>query len=141
GRGRRRRHACHSRGRRHFLGHDHAGSGRPCRDPLAGSHHRRHFPGAGGADAAAEDAMTALDWLALALFGAGVCGSARIARLAGRERNLKSMLHGERRGWMQRMMTPSDRVLASALTGHTVHSMAFFSSATILLIAGMTGVM
>lgn len=85
--------------------------------------------------------MTGLDWLALALFAIGFCGYGRIARLAGRGRNLNSMMHEVRRGWMQRMMTRTDRVVDAALTGHTVNSMAFFSSATILIIAGLIGVM
>jgi uncharacterized membrane protein len=85
--------------------------------------------------------MTTLDWIGIAFFAIGFCCYAQIARIAGRGRNLNSMMHEVRRGWMQRMMARTDRIVDSALTGHTVNSMSFFSSATILIVAGLIGVL
>ncbi|MBL8708109.1 MAG: DUF599 domain-containing protein [Rhodospirillaceae bacterium] len=85
--------------------------------------------------------MTPLDWIGLGLFALGFFGYAHIARLAGRGRNLNMMMHEVRRTWMQRLMTRTDRIVDSALTGHTVNSMSFFSSATILIVAGLIGVL
>jgi uncharacterized membrane protein len=85
--------------------------------------------------------MNTFDWIGLALFGLGFCGYAQIARFVGRGRNLNSMMHEVRRGWMQRMMGRTDRIVDAALTGHTVNSMSFFSSATILIVAGLIGVL
>ncbi|TDQ86335.1 putative membrane protein [Dongia mobilis] len=85
--------------------------------------------------------MTPLDWAALAVFAVCFFGYARIAHLAGRGRNLNAMMHEVRRAWMQRLMIRTDRIVDSALTGHTVNSMSFFSSATILIVAGLIGVL
>jgi uncharacterized membrane protein len=85
--------------------------------------------------------MTIVDLIGLGLFAVAFFGYARIADLAGRGKNVNSLMHEVRRAWMQRMMERPDRIVDSALTGHTVNSMSFFSSATILVVAGLLGVL
>ena len=72
--------------------------------------------------------MTIVDLIGLGLFAVAFFGYARIADLAGRGKNVNSLMHEVRRAWMQRMMERPDRIVDSALTGHTVNSMSFFSS-------------
>lgn len=85
--------------------------------------------------------MTLVDFIGLALFLIAFFGYARIADFCGRGKNVNSMMHEARRVWMQRMMERPDRIVDAALTGHTVNSMSFFSSATILVVAGLIGVL
>lgn len=82
-----------------------------------------------------------LDWFSLAVFLLIFFGYGYIARLLTGGGNLNSVLHQVRRSWMQRMMDRPDRIVDSALTGHTVASISFFSSATILVIAGLLGLL
>ncbi|MBK8160012.1 MAG: DUF599 family protein [Rhodospirillaceae bacterium] len=85
--------------------------------------------------------MMMIDLIGLGLFAIAFFGYARIADLAGRGKNVNSLMHEVRRAWMQRMMERPDRIVDAALTGHTVNSMSFFSSATILVVAGLLGVL
>jgi uncharacterized membrane protein len=85
--------------------------------------------------------MTIVDLAGLGLFVIAFFGYARIADLAGRGKNVNALMHEVRRAWMQRMMERPDRIVDAALTGHTVNSMSFFSSATILVVAGLIGVL
>jgi uncharacterized membrane protein len=85
--------------------------------------------------------MTIVDLIGLGLFAIAFFGYARIADLAGRGKNVNALMHEVRRAWMQRMMERPDRIVDAALTGHTVNSMSFFSSATILVVAGLLGVL
>lgn len=85
--------------------------------------------------------MTLLDVICLGLFALAFFGYARIADLCGRGKNVNALMHEARRVWMQRLMERPDRIVDSALTGHTVNSMSFFSSATILVVAGLFGVL
>jgi uncharacterized membrane protein len=85
--------------------------------------------------------MGPVDFIGLGLFFLAFFGYQKIARLAGRGRNVNALMHEARRAWMQRLMERPDRIVDSALTGHTVNSMSFFSSATILVVAGLLGVL
>lgn len=85
--------------------------------------------------------MTALEIIGLGLFILAFFGYVRIADICGRGKNVNSLMHQVRRVWMQRMMERPDRIVDAALTGHTVNSMSFFSSATILVVAGLLGVL
>nr|WP_298683052.1 DUF599 family protein [uncultured Dongia sp.] len=85
--------------------------------------------------------MTIVDLIGLGLFVIAFFGYAHIANLAGRGKNVNALMHEVRRTWMQRMMERPDRIVDAALTGHTVNSMSFFSSATILVVAGLLGVL
>lgn len=85
--------------------------------------------------------MAPIELIGLGLFIVAFFGYARIAAFSGRGKNVNSLMHEARRVWMQRMMERPDRIVDAALTGHTVNSMSFFSSATILVVAGLLGVL
>lgn len=55
--------------------------------------------------------------------------------------NLNQMMHHLRRTWMRRMMDREERIIDSALTGHSVSSTTFFASTSMLIIAGLLGVL
>jgi uncharacterized membrane protein len=61
------------------------------------------------------------------------------ARLAGTPRNLNAAMHRIRKQWMKRMVGREERVIDVILTGHTVNSIAFFASTTMIVIAGLVG--
>lgn len=81
--------------------------------------------------------LTWLDALALGCFLFVFLGYGKLAILIGGGRSLNALMHQVRRGWMQRMIERPDRIVDAALTGHTVSSIAFFSSANILIVAGL----
>ena len=58
--------------------------------------------------------MTIVDLIGLGLFAVAFFGYARIADLAGRGKNVNSLMHEVRRAWMQRMMERPDRIVDSA---------------------------
>jgi uncharacterized membrane protein len=82
---------------------------------------------------------TILDWLALALFFAAVVAYSRYADHAG-DRLLNARMREVRAIWMRRYLERDDRVLDSILTGHSINSIALFSSATLLIVVAMLGV-
>ncbi|MBI2256370.1 MAG: DUF599 domain-containing protein [Proteobacteria bacterium] len=55
--------------------------------------------------------------------------------------NLNQMMHQLRRLWMRRMLDRPERILDSSLTGHSVASTTFFASTSMLIIAGLLGVL
>jgi uncharacterized membrane protein len=55
--------------------------------------------------------------------------------------NLNQMMHHLRRTWMRRMLDRPERIIDSALTGHQVSSTTFFASTSMLIIAGLLGVL
>jgi uncharacterized membrane protein len=85
--------------------------------------------------------LTWLDGLALLLFIITLLNYGRLALLIGGGSSLNASMHQVRRGWMQRMADRPDRIVDAALTGHTVSSLAFFSSANILIVAGLFGLL
>ena len=46
-----------------------------------------------------------------------------------------------RRAWMHRLLRRENRIVDSTLVGHTIHSAAFFASTTMLVLAGLIGVL
>lgn len=56
-------------------------------------------------------------------------------------KNLNQMMHHLRRAWMRRMIDRPDRIVDSSLTGHSVSSTTFFASTSMLIIAGLLGVL
>jgi uncharacterized membrane protein len=48
-------------------------------------------------------------------------------------------MHRIRRQWMRRMVSRHDRIVDVVLTGHTVNSIAFFASSSMIVIAGLVG--
>ncbi len=57
----------------------------------------------------------------------------------GRPRNLNAAMHRVRRQWMRRMVSRHDRIVDVVLTGHTVNSLAFFASSSMIVTAGLVG--
>jgi uncharacterized membrane protein len=87
----------------------------------------------------------AADWAGLVLLVAIWIGYGRFADAlpqplpAGRPRNLNAAMHRVRRQWMRRMVKRHDRIVDVVLTGHTVNSLAFFASSSMIVIAGLVG--
>jgi len=54
-------------------------------------------------------------------------------------RNLNMAMHRVRKQWMKRMVRREERVIDVILTGHTVNSIAFFASTSMIVIAGLVG--
>jgi uncharacterized membrane protein len=83
------------------------------------------------------------DWLAFILFVVIWIGYGRFADTlpqplpAGRPRNLNAAMHRVRRQWMRRMVSRHDRIVDVVLTGHTVNSISFFASSSMIVIAGL----
>lgn len=80
-----------------------------------------------------------LDWLALALFFGAVIAYSRYADHVG-DRLLNARMREVRADWMRRFLEREDRVLDSILTGHSINSIALFSSATLLIVVALLGV-
>ena len=81
-----------------------------------------------------------LDWLALVLFFAAVVAYSRYADHVG-DRLLNARMREVRAIWMRRYLEREDRVLDSILTGHSINSIALFSSATLLIVVALLGVL
>jgi uncharacterized membrane protein len=58
---------------------------------------------------------------------------------SGSPRNLNLAMHRIRKQWMKQMVRREERVIDVILTGHTVNSIAFFASTSMLVIAGLVG--
>lgn len=80
-----------------------------------------------------------LDWLALVLFFAAVVAYSRYADHV-EDRLLNARMREVRTIWMRRYLMRDDRVLDSILTGHSINSIALFSSATLLIVVALLGV-
>jgi uncharacterized membrane protein len=61
------------------------------------------------------------------------------APLEGSPRNLNMAMHRVRKQWMKQMVRREERVIDVILTGHTVNSLAFFASTSMIVIAGLVG--
>src|SRR5262245_43428369 len=85
--------------------------------------------------------LTWFDGLAVACFLVMLFGWGRIALKIDGGKSLNSSMHEVRRAWMQRMMERPDRIVDANLTGHTVSSLSFFSSANIIIVAGLFGLL
>jgi uncharacterized membrane protein len=59
--------------------------------------------------------------------------------LEGSPRNLNIAMHRVRKQWMKRMVRREERVIDVILTGHTVNSLSFFASTSMIVIAGLVG--
>lgn len=57
----------------------------------------------------------------------------------------RSSINGQmvqiRQVWMQRLLERENRIVDSTLIGHSIHSATFFASTTIILLAGLVGVL
>jgi uncharacterized membrane protein len=89
------------------------------------------------------------DWAAFLFFVAVWIGYGRFADIlpargdipAGPPRNLNAAMHRIRRQWMRRMVSRHDRIVDVVLTGHTVNSIAFFASTSMIVIAALVGML
>ncbi|EWY37511.1 membrane protein [Skermanella stibiiresistens SB22] len=86
------------------------------------------------------------DLTALCLFLVAWCGytlimdhlASRLSdRFGGVNHHLK-LLRGE---WMRRMLERENRIMDTALVGHTIHSVTFFASTSMLILAGLVGLL
>ena len=84
---------------------------------------------------------TPLDVAALAWFLIVWLGYGWIAdRIPGRAIGLNHHMVALRQCWMERMVERDNRIMDSQLVGHTIHSVTFFASTTMLVLAGLVGV-
>lgn len=81
--------------------------------------------------------LTALGWLFLAW---AVHGLAVDKGLFGAA-SLNAHMQGVRRAWMRNMLDRENRMMDSMLLGHLITSVSFFASTTVLVLAGLIGVM
>jgi uncharacterized membrane protein len=80
------------------------------------------------------------DWLALTVFGLCVVGYSRFADLSPHRNMLNARMRRVRRRWVRQMLDRDDRVTDTILTGHSANAISFFASATILVLAGLIGI-
>ncbi|WGF86866.1 DUF599 domain-containing protein [Marinivivus vitaminiproducens] len=82
-----------------------------------------------------------LDLVALALFAATLLGyGPAIARFGG-TRAVNRNLTPIRRRWMTNVLTKENRIADAQMIGHVISSASFFASTSMLLIAGMLGIL
>jgi uncharacterized membrane protein len=83
---------------------------------------------------------TPLDFAALAWFLIVWLGYGWVAdRIPGRAIGLNHHMVALRECWMARMVERDNRIMDSQLVGHTIHSVTFFASTTMLVLAGLVG--
>ena len=84
--------------------------------------------------------LTTLDLAALAFFAIAWFGYGLVMdRLIGRSGSLNQRLLTIRRAWMMQLLSRENRMTDAALLGHLIHSGSFFASATLLVIAALSG--
>lgn len=87
-------------------------------------------------------AMPLLDGVALAWFVLSWAGyNLLIDRIVSRPHGLNQHMQVVRQSWMETIQRRSDRVIDAILIGHLIHSVSFFASATMLLIAALVGIL
>lgn len=52
---------------------------------------------------------------------------------------LNQTMHAVRGRWIERLLERHDRIVDSSLVGHVIHSISFFASTTMLVLAGLIG--
>jgi uncharacterized membrane protein len=86
--------------------------------------------------------LPALDAFALAWFLLLWAGYNLIVdRLLQRPVGLNQHMHLVRHTWMAGLLRRDDRVIDAILMGHLIHSVSFFASATMLLVAALIGIL
>jgi uncharacterized membrane protein len=58
-----------------------------------------------------------------------------------RPTSINALLFSLRREWMIRLLLRDNRIVDSTLVGHTIHSASFFASTTMIVLAGLIGVL
>lgn len=84
--------------------------------------------------------LSALDLVALGVFVLGFYGYGPLTAWLLHERTINGSLHLVRLRWMRAFLARDNRIPDTQLLGHIIHSTTFFASTTMLLIAGMIGV-
>jgi uncharacterized membrane protein len=86
--------------------------------------------------------LTLLDGAALLIFVVGWLGYNVVTDylLSGRT-GLNQHMKLLRHAWMLRMLERDNRITDAALFGHTIHSITFFASTTMLVLAGLVGLL
>jgi len=84
-----------------------------------------------------------LDLFALAVFLAGWLGYNVVVDhfLTRGTRGLNRHMLALRDAWMLRMLERENRITDSSLLGHTIHSISFFASTTMIVLAGLVGLL
>src|SRR5438309_719169 len=87
--------------------------------------------------------LAPFDLLALAVFLAGWLGYnvAVDHFLTGSPHGLNRHMLALRDAWMLRMLERDNRITDSSLLGHTIHSISFFASTTMIVLAGLVGLL
>lgn len=80
--------------------------------------------------------VAALIWFLIVWLGYGWIAE----HVPGRPIGLNHHMIGLREAWMTRMLQRDNRIMDSQLIGHTIHSVTFFASTTMLVLAGLLGV-
>jgi uncharacterized membrane protein len=84
--------------------------------------------------------LTPIDAVAAAWFFAVWTGyNLLIDQVIDRPVSLNRHLESLRRAWMARMFERENRITDASLIGHTIHSISFFASTTMIVIAGLVG--
>ena len=86
--------------------------------------------------------FSTMDLVALCLFFG--CWTGYNLMIDGRWRRSKSintLMFSLRREWMKQLLSRENRIVDSTLVGHTINSAAFFASTTVLVLAGLLGVL
>ena len=58
-----------------------------------------------------------------------------------RSDSINALMFPLRREWMRQLLVRENRIVDSTLVGHTMRSAAFFASTTVLVLAGLIGVL
>ncbi len=81
--------------------------------------------------------LIALGWLFLAWAVHGLV----VDRGLFGAKSLNMHMYGVRRAWMRNMLARENRMMDSMLLGHLITSVSFFASTTVLVLAGLIGVL
>src|SRR5690606_35518120 len=86
--------------------------------------------------------MSLFDWIALFVFVVAWLGYRPLIRLVARRSGSLNMdMLSVRDAWMRAMTHREMRLIDSQLMGHSINSVSFFASTTLLLIAAVAGVL
>jgi uncharacterized membrane protein len=58
-----------------------------------------------------------------------------------RSKSINTLMFSLRREWMKQLLVRDNRIVDTTLVGHTINSAAFFASTTVLVLAGLIGVL
>lgn len=85
--------------------------------------------------------LTPIDIIALGWFlGIWLTYNLVLDHLLGRRMALNQHMRVMRGVWMREMLSRENRIMDSTLLGHVIHSVSFFASTTMLVLAGLLGV-